>query len=44
MYLIDGTQSTVVPFTVGTGDVTKGDLVVWAKAIQWLSGGRRQNR
>ena len=30
MYLIDGRQSTVVPFTVGTGDVTKGDLVVWA--------------
>lgn len=30
MYLIDGRQSTVVPLTVGTGGVTKGDLVVWA--------------
>jgi hypothetical protein len=30
MYLIDGRQGTVVPFTVGTGGVTKGDLVVWS--------------
>jgi hypothetical protein len=30
MYLIDGRQSTVVPLTVGTGGVTKGDLVVWS--------------
>jgi hypothetical protein len=30
MYLIDGRQSTVVPLPVGTGGVTKGDLVVWS--------------
>ena len=30
MYLIDGRQGTVVPFTVGTGGVTKGDLVLWS--------------
>jgi hypothetical protein len=30
MYLIDGRKSTVVTLTVGTGGVTKGDLVVWS--------------
>lgn len=30
MYLIDGRPSTVVTLTVGTGGVTKGDLLVWS--------------
>ena len=42
MNLIDGRKSTVVTLTVGTGGVTKGDLVVWSR-IQ-LSKRRREIR